>query len=162
MPAARAGLLGRDVITSINDSPIREQDDLFLNISAALAGSEVKIDVLRNGVPRTFKARLVKAQQGEWVPIVSNRDQPVHGMRVDYASVQGAGAVGVDGVVVTELEPGSPAAKKLLKGMYVVAVNDQPVPTPDDFYRLAKGKGPLTLDVVDVGGETARRKVTLP
>jgi S1-C subfamily serine protease len=161
MPAGRAGLQPRDLVTSIDGHPIRDQDDLFLSISAALAGSEVKVGVLRNGVPREFTARLTKAQQGPWEPIASNRPRPVHGLRVDYASTQGAGAIPADAVVVSELEPGSPAANKLNKGMYVVAVNGKPVPTPADFYRLAAGKGPVTLDVVESDG-SGRRKVTLP
>jgi len=160
MPAARAGLLSRDVVVEINGHPIREQDDLFLNISAALAGSEVTIKVLRNGRPFEFKPRLVKAPPSSWVPIAPNR-RKVHGLRVDYASTQGAGAIPADAVVVKELEPGSPAARKLREGMFIVAVNDQPVPTPAKFYELANGKDPVTLDVVEADG-SGRRKVTLP
>jgi S1-C subfamily serine protease len=162
MPAARAGLMARDVVTSINGNPIREPDDLFLNISAALAGSEVKIDVLRSGRRVTVRVPLAKAGPGEWgdKAIVSNRPKPVFGLRVDYGSIRAGGSNPADGVLVTDLEPGSPAANKLKVDMYVVAVNDQPVATPSEFYRLASGKGPVTLDVVE--GDSPRRKVTLP
>ena len=171
MPAARAGLLARDVVTAINGNPVREQDDLFLNISAALAGTEARIDVLRNGRPRTVEARLAKAPSvGRFADavIAANRPKPVHGLRVDYASILGAGFGAPDGVLVKSLEPGSPAAKKL-KDWYdrgatliVTAVDGKPVPTPADFYRLAAGKGPVTLDVIEANGTPARKKVTLP
>ena len=162
MPAARAGLMARDVVTSIDGHAIREPDDLFLNISAALAGSKVEIDVLRNGRRVTVPVSLAKAGPGEWgeKAIVSKRHPPVYGLRVDYASVLPAGSAPPEGVMVKELEPGSPAANKLKEGMIVVAVNDQPVPTPAKFYELARGKASVTLDVVE--GDSPRRKVTLP
>jgi serine protease Do len=162
MPAARAGLRARDVVTSINGNPIREPDDLFLNISAALAGSKVDIEVLGNGGQRKVPVQLAKAGPGEWgdKAIVSNRPKSVFGLRVDYGSIRAGGSNPADGVLVTDLEPGSPAANKLKVDMYVVAVNDQPVATPSEFYRLASGKGPVTLDVVE--GDSPRRKVTLP
>jgi serine protease Do len=164
MPAARAGLMARDVVTSINDNPVREPDDLFLNISAALAGSKVNIEVLRTGRRVTVAVPLAKAGPGEWgdKAIVSRRHPPIYGLRVDYASIRPAGSAPPEGVMVKELEPGSPAFKKLKEGIIVVAVNDQPVPTPAKFYELASGKGSVTLEVVEVGGDSPRRKVTLP
>jgi S1-C subfamily serine protease len=167
LPAARAGLLARDVVVSINGNPVREQDDLFLNISAAQAGTEVDIEVERAGRKQTFKARLGKSAPIS-APIVSNRPKPVHGMRVDYASTLGVGSVPPEGVLITDREPGSPADRKLKEGfpqggyLVVTAVDGQPVPTPADFRRLAEGKASVTLDVVEVGGTSARRTVTLP
>jgi S1-C subfamily serine protease len=166
MPAARAGLFPRDVVTAIDDNPVREQDDLFLYISAALAGYEAKITVNRGGTPRTVKVRLAKSPGGEWADraIASKRHEPVHGLRVDYVSTLGVG-VNLEGVLVKGVEPGSPAAKKLLEWVgraVVTAVDGQPVATPTDFYRLAEGKGSVTLDLTEVGGEAARKKVTLP
>lgn len=170
MPAARAGLLARDVVTAINGNAVRDQDDLFLHISAALAGTEAEIEVRRANRPQTFKARLAKAPPGKHAEgvIAPNRPKPVFGLRVDYASTLGVGAAPPEGVLVNkDLVPDSPAAKKLKEWvdratLVVTAVNDQPVLTPSDFYRLAGGKGPVTLDVVEVGGAAARRKVTLP
>lgn len=166
LPAARGGLLARDVIVSISGNPVREQDDLFLNIAAAQAGSEVEIEVERNGRRRTFTVRLAKsAQVGE--PIASRRREPVHGLRVDYASTLSIDANPPEGVLVKDLEPGSPAQKKLgadsgRGNLIVTAVDGRPVPTPAEFYRLAGGKRSVTLDVVEVGAGAAPRKVTLP
>jgi S1-C subfamily serine protease len=170
MPAARAGLMGRDIVTAIDGNPVREQDDLFLNIAAALAGSEVDIEVLRNGQPKQVKVRLAKAQPtGKFADgvVAANRPKPVHGLRVDYASVLGVGSAPPEGVLVKSLEPGSPAARQLKDWadraqLVVTAVDGQPVPTPAEFYRLASRKASVTLDVVEVGGDSARKRVTLP
>jgi serine protease Do len=169
MPAARAGLMPRDVVMSINGIAVREQDDLFLNIAAALAGSEVDIEVRRPGFAntRTFKARLAKSSHQEKV-IASSRPRSVFGLRVDYSSTLAMESGAPEGVLVKEVEPGSAAEKKLKDWMaraslIVVAVDGQPVPTPAEFYRLTASKGTVTLDIIEAGraGATRERK-TLP
>jgi serine protease Do len=170
MPAIRAGLQSRDVVISINGNPVREQDDLFLNISAALAGNEVEIDVMRGNRRTRVKARLAKAPSvgklAEAV-IAPNRPGPIFGLRVDYASTLSPGSNPPEGVLVKELEPGSPAAKKLgewasKSTLIVTAVNGEAVSTPADFRRLAGGKSSITLDVEEFSPEGTRKKVILP
>lgn len=168
LPAARARMFAGDVVTTINGNPIREQDDLFLNISAALAGSEATIEISRGGTPHTIKVLLAKSSHGEPV-IASNRPKPFHGMRVDYASTLSIDTNPPEGVLVKELEPGSAADKKLKDWadrarLIIVAVDGKPVPTPAEFYRLTAGKASVTLDIVEAGRnpETTREKKTLP
>ena len=90
MPAARAGLSAGDVMTAINGNPVRKQDDLFLHIAAALAGTEAE--------NRGAAGRPADGVQGPGWPsaahgkfadgvIAANRPKPVYGLRVDYASV---------------------------------------------------------------------------
>jgi len=167
-PAARAGIFGGDVVVAINGNPVREYDDLFLNISAALAGTDAEIEVRRGNATRTFKARLAKSSHAEPV-IASSRPKPVFGLRVDYASTRSIDTNPPEGVLIREIEPGSTADKnKALKDwsdrarLIVVALNGKPVPTPSDFYREAAGKGSVTLDIVEAGRETTRKTFTLP
>ena len=96
LPAARAGLAQGDIIDAINGNPVREQDDLFFHISAALAGTEAKIDIFRDGRKRTFDVRLAKSGHGKKV-ITSNPPKPVFGLLVDYASTQPLDANTPDG-----------------------------------------------------------------
>jgi serine protease Do len=159
--------MGRDVVTAINGNPIRDQEDLFLQIAAALAGSEAEVQVRRGLGTQTFRVRLAKASPTDPPPIVSSRPRPVFGLRVDYVSTLPADANPPEGVLVKELEPGT-EAEKHLKGwadrarLIVVAVDGKPVPTPTDFYRAAAGKGSVTLDVVEASRDGGRRRVTLP
>jgi serine protease Do len=162
LPAARAGILGNDIITAINGIPIREQEDLFLNISAALAGSEAEIEVLRNGSTLKFKARLAKSSHSEPV-IASNRPKPVFGLRVDYSSTLSIDSNPPEGVLIKELESGSAAEKKLKdwadrSRLIVVAVDGKPVPTPAEFYRLAEGKKSVTIDIVEAIRDSDRKR----
>ena len=166
-PAARAGMYDGDVVVSINGNPVRENDDLFLNISAALAGSETEIQVRRGNELRTLKARLAKSSHGEPV-IASKRPEPVFGIWVDYASTLSIDSNPPEGVLIKELKSGSSAERnKDLKEwtdrarLIVVAVNGKPVPTPADFYREAAGKSSIVLEVVEAGRDTVRKTITL-
>jgi serine protease Do len=167
MPAQRAGIMSGDLVTAINGNPIRDQEDLFLQISAALAGSEAEVEVRRGLGTQTFRVRLAKSAPSEPAPIVSSRPRGVFGLRVDYVSTLPSDANPPEGVLVKDLEPGTEADKKL-KGwadrarLIVTAVDGKPVPTPADFYRAANGKASVTLDVVEASRDGARKRVTLP
>ena len=51
-PAHRAGLQPGDIVLQVNSQPIREPDDMFLNIGLGLAGRETTIQILRPGEGR--------------------------------------------------------------------------------------------------------------
>jgi len=170
LPAIRAGMRTDDVVTSINGHPIREQEDLFLNVSAALAGSEVEIEIIRAGMPRTFKVRLAKSSHGEPI-IASSRPGPVFGLRVDFTSTLTLDGNPPEGVLIrSDLDAGSPAEKQLKEWadrsrLIIVAIDGQPVPTPSEFYKLAAGKKSITLDIVEAIRDpdaSRKRRITLP
>lgn len=167
LPAARSGMLGGDQIISINGHPVREQEDLFLSISAALAGTEATVEVVRLGRSMTFKVRLAKSTHSETV-IASNRPKAVFGLRIDYSSTLSIDTNPPEGVLVRELDSGTAAEKQLKEWadrskLIVVAVDGKPVPTPADFYRETAGKTSVELDIVEaVRDATAtRRRITL-
>lgn len=164
-PAARSGIRGNDVITAIDGVRVSDNDDLFHNIATALAGNEVTVS-LRGG--RTVAARLVKATHSEPF-IASNLPRPVFGITVDYLStIPGDGSIDA-GVLIRDIAGASPADRKLgeLAGktrLVVVAVDGEVVNTPSEFYRAAKGKLRVTLDIVDTASDSSipRQKVILP
>lgn len=185
-PAAHAGLRGYgnarfsddgDTITSIDGHPVRDQDDLFLYLGAALAGHRVRLTVTRAGVTREVEVELAKYDNTmPW--IASKPARAVHGLRPDYISVlflqlQRAGdaqvlRVGLPaGVLVRELVPGTPAEaqfQKLGNGpnhWMVTQVNRKPVRNPEEFYEAA-GNGPVRLTVVDPTQPTHTHEIVLP
>jgi serine protease Do len=172
MPAHRAGLQPQDFVVSIDGHPVREPDDLFLYIAAALAGSEVAIEARRPGAVanRTFKVRLAKSKHDEKT-IVSRRPPAVFGLRVDYLSTLPTDGSLPEGVVIPKddgLEPRTPAAEKLKEwadraSLIVTAVDGRPVSAPADFYRAAAGKASVTLDIVEARRDgPVRKSVKLP
>ena len=169
-PARRAGLQVGDIITAVNDVPIRDYDELFLEIGTALAGTEAALSVQSfGGRTRKVSARLSKYQYPGAV-IATQRPLPIHGLRVDYGSVANADVPIPEGVFIRDVDRGSPAESKykdLLERArwIVISVNGKPTPTPADFYREAgRGKGPLELRIVEVvkNADSTARTLTLP
>jgi serine protease Do len=181
-PAALAGLAGKadgvrggaDYILSIDGHPVREQDDLFLYISAALAGTKIKLEVAKKGAPaREVVVTLAKYAHGlPW--IASVRPPSVFGLRVDYSSLllqqdRRAAEQGMPepGVLVRDLEPDSPAAAKFKplgdnpRRWLITQVNGRPVRTPDEFYRAAAGQRSVKLRLVDPNPTARDREHTL-
>ncbi len=156
-PAAKIGLQDRDVIVSVNGMPINKYEDLFLHISTVLAGTEAKLEVVRrpNSTPQTMTVIMDKFNApGKF--IASKKPPFVRGLRVDYLSVlmqtlhPSAQPVGItSGVIVREVQAGTPAANALLKVNDIVThIKGQPVTGPDDFYKKMQkltGQVELTL-----------------
>jgi serine protease Do len=169
-PAKRGGLREGETIAAIGDVPIKNNDDLFLHVGAALAGSEVTLTVKNLfGQLRKVTVRLAKFNYPGPV-IASRRPAAVFGLRVDFASVVQADWPLPEGAFIRDVERGSEAERKY-KELFerarwiVTSVNGKPVASPADFYRLAAAvKGPLDLKLVEVvrSPELSTRTITLP
>ena len=59
-PAYLAGIVPRDVIIRYNGQDVTEQGQLSKLISESRIGSAVRVEVLRNGTPRTFNVDVVR------------------------------------------------------------------------------------------------------
>jgi S1-C subfamily serine protease len=166
-PAARAGLRGGDYILSVNGTPVRDYNDLFLLIGIQLAGAEVRIEAA-HGSPdaprRSCRAKLAKF----YVPgpvIASKRPQARGGLRVDYTSILtqrtnpppfGRGLP--QGVLIREVQPNSSADKvKLQPDKIITHVNGSPVTTPAEFYdQMARAHGSVDLTLYNFEGGAER------
>jgi serine protease Do len=139
-PADRAGLRRGDYVTAINDTPVRGNNDLFLQIGSLTVGTPVRLTVLRGGRHETLgPVPLAKLYVAE--PSLATHKPPAPGgVRVDYSSVLSQRSVGsgiVNGVVVREIVAGSPAEKidLLQPDRVITEVNGTPVTSPAEFYR---------------------------
>lgn len=151
-PAARAGLKRGDVILAVNGQTVASANDLRLRISQTPPGTNVKLQISRDG-----KTQDVNVTLGE-LPEKADKAGPEEG--------QGGGLEGVDvqeltpdiaeqlqlkpgtrGVVVTSVDPASPAASSLQRGDVIQEVNHKPVANIEDYKRAvaAAGKGQVLL-----------------
>ena len=181
-PAARVGLIGQDrageladVIRAVDGTPVRDADDLFLAVGSALAGSKVRLTLVRGGRESVEDITLVKHHNPQpW--IASVRQSAPFGLRVDYASTlvglaQAAGSQPPpieNGVLVREIDPDGPAAAKLDAKdgnagprWLVVAVNGRPVDTPDEFLRAVGTRESVRLLVRDLDPKASPRDRTI-
>lgn len=168
-PAARAGLRPGDRITHINGVPVHDADAFVLQVGSLPAAARVRLGVARQRESLDLGVELTKYRvRGK--KIITALAPAWRGMRVDYASVAeepahlGAGPVAIaDGVLVTEVEAGSPAWRAGLRaGMFISHVEGSAVHTPQQFRQAVAGRtGLVRLRVSGpmVAGQAAERTV---
>jgi len=181
-PAYNAGLLGSttptrggDSIVAIDGNPIKEQDDLFLYVGAALAGTQVKMTVSRPQSP-LLDVKVTLAKFDHPLPwLATNKSPDFLGLRIDYSSVMLLKANLADtgipaGVAVREVDPGSVAAEKFkalpepVTRWLITHVNGKAITNPTEYYGEIRGKDSIRLRLLDPSssGADRNREITIP
>ena len=140
-PAAKAGIQSGDVITAVNGTPVKDARELARTIGGFAPGNSVKITVMHKGqdkvltltlgqLPNTVEAK-ADFDQGDRGNSSRGTNEPRLGLTVaPSSSVAGAGR---EGVVVTEVDPKSPAAERGFKeGDVILEVAGKNVTSPVD------------------------------
>ncbi len=163
-PADEGNVLVDDQILAVGDIPVVDADSLVLAINAMPAGTRVNLKLLRQEMMIERTVELAKYRVAGEV-IATNRPPLWRGLRVDYTSTLPyttfgdplLNAMARGGVVVTEVETGSPAARSGLKpGQIIRSIEGTTLKSPRDFLRLVAGfQGPVTLET-DLGAVTIR------
>jgi serine protease Do len=170
-PAALAGLKARHVILAVNGTPVRESDELFLLLGTQLAGARVNLQVRKPGAAAPEKVEVALARfyvPGRRIAAGPGSRPFFRGLRVDYTSLLAQQPPTPlpripAGVLVSEVQPGTPAATAHLRpGDVITHVGGRAVRTPAAFYRETKGRGgPLELTLLPGDPEQPAPKVTL-
>jgi Do/DeqQ family serine protease len=145
--AANAGLKTGDVITAVNGKDIREFAQLRNSIGLLRIGDSVKVDVLREGKPRSFTARITAAKATTVSAAAGNNLHPGLAGAV-FGELDGDHPLAgrVEGVLVKEVAPGSAAADTgLTAGDVITSVNRRAVTNLENFAALAGGKSGQVL-----------------
>jgi len=152
MPAEKAGIHAEDVITAINDKPVKDGTELVNRISETPIGSQVKISVLRDKKPQDF---MVKVGDRKEVVNSASGGRPgaenetgkseeaipaKFGMSIEMLPQARKDSLGFKekgGVLISDVIRGSFAEDiGLLENDIIVAINRQPVNSPDDVKRI--------------------------
>ena len=128
-----------DVILSFNNEAVDNSGDLPLLVGTTKVGTESTLTVLRNGDQQELQLTIGQHQSASAeadVPVDPEVSGTQLGVTVapltDTARAEMGVAQGVDGVVVTDLQPDSPAAKAgLQRGDVIVKLGSQDTLTPD-------------------------------
>jgi len=164
-PADQAGLQAGDVITEFDGKKAVNVQKLRAQVAQTDPGTDVPVEAFREGQRKQFKVRIGELDAG--TASAGEKAAPESlGMNLENVTPEIAQQLGYDtklrGVVVTEVEPLSPADRAGLQVRdVIVAVQDQPVEDVAQF-RTALGKHKLTEGIrLAVKNGTMRRYVFL-
>ncbi len=145
-PADKAGLKAGDVIVSINDKPVRNTNELQVEIMYRAVGEQVAVGIVRDGRSMTILVILGERPTEEAAaPSPTLPQAQKFGMTVQDITqqlVQQYGLRQTTGVVVVAVAPGSRAYwAGVREGDIIVEVNRTPVHSLADWNRVV---GPLS------------------
>ncbi len=149
-PADKAGMQTGDVITHINDRPIRDASDVRNRIGLLRIGEKVVLRILRNGESKSLHALI---EEPEVVIIEGEKLHPrLSGAalaNVSEETVRGR----IEGVIVAEVIAGSPAMRSgLRKGDLIVQVNRLEIHNLEEMRAAVDADGALLLNIQRRGG----------
>jgi len=157
-PASKAGIQTGDVIVEFNREKVPNVAKFRIAVATSKAGSIVPVLIIRDNQELSLNIELDyfpedKAANGEIAPEVKLS----HGITVDAmgsTAAQRLNISGTEGVVITAVEAGSPAAKAGLSvGLVILRVNNLPVNNPDEFRLTMDGQ----IDAMSKSGKSTIR-----
>jgi serine protease Do len=147
-PAERAGIIRGDVIRRVNNYEIKDTVALRNRISEADIGSQLIIDLVREGQPKTVTALVIEQPVDMMARLSRNQNStPGGGASTMFAGVevqdlnqqlrQEANVPeNVHGVIVTGIDPSSAAAQQLRPGDVIEEVNRRAVTNLQEFQQI--------------------------
>jgi serine protease Do len=163
-PAAKAGIERGDVILEFNGQSVRDRQDLSVRVSQTPPGTTVHLKVFHNGQTRDVDVTLTelneKSASTEGGGQEGGGGGLLRGVRVETLTPSIARELqlpaGTAGVVVTSVDPSSPAAAAdIQRGDVIQEVNRKPVRNMDDYQRAVQSAGnESVLLLINRGGQT--------
>jgi serine protease Do len=167
-PASKAGIVSGDVITAVNGNPIRDARELTRTIGGMPPGSNVKLNLVNKGQEKTVDLTLGELPNQREARAAVDGDRGLRSQRgvelgrlgMTVAPANSVAGAGKEGVVVTEIERGSPAAERGFKeGDVILEVGGKMVNSPGDVrdaIQAARGDSKNTVLVRVRSGATSR------
>jgi Do/DeqQ family serine protease len=146
-PADKAGFKDGDVVVEFNGKKVSDSRRLRLDASALRPGTTVPVKVLRDGSSRMLEVTMGQQPGTEQLAQNSSQDNS------DNGTLNGVAVADLDpqareqlklpdslkGVVITEVQPDSPAADAGLKqGDVIQEINRHPVKTAEEAVKLTE------------------------
>jgi len=170
-PAAKAGIVPGDVITSVAGQPASDDRDLIRKVSDMPPGKSIELGLNRQNEEKTINVTLGElpvarnestTTEKQKPPAAADGDRPNVGLTLMPADNLG---LGVRGVVVVDLDPGGAAADSgLSTGDVILDVGGSAVKTPVDFYKAlteVQSKG-RRIALARVRSNEATRFIAIP
>ena len=142
-PADKAGIEPGDIITKFDGKALKEMTDLPLMVAETPVGKKAKVIVLRDG-----KKKVITVKIGELEDVqaekTAEKEKEDMGITVRELTPEMANRYGFsddEGVIVANVEPGSPADEAgLKKGDIIKEINRKSIKTMDGYLDAIKDK----------------------
>jgi serine protease Do len=173
-PAAAAGIEPSDVILKFDGQAIENMRGLPRAVAATPIGKAVSIELLRKGKPMAFTITVGRLPEEENVEdAVKSEEEPAPQPETEREDLLGLSiapltdelreryriGASIEGVIITEVKPDSPAAQKNVKaGDVIVEVTQEKVKQPQDVMARLQavkksGRRQVLLLLSDAKGE---------
>jgi len=137
-PAEKAGIKAGDIITAVNNTPIKDARALAQQIARAAPGSSAKLSVIRDGKTDNIDVTLAtmpkQQQEAESQPQQQQQQEEPRSeqhLGMSLAPAQDVEGLGRQGVVVLGVDPNGPAAQNGVEtGDIILDVSGKSVQTP--------------------------------
>lgn len=136
--AAKAGLKAGDIVVAFDGQPVEKAAEFQRRVAMRKPGSEVEITVLRDGKKQTLTAKLEEKPSDEQLA-ANTKGQAAEKLGITAQNLtddlaKQFGLVGQKGVIVTDVEPGSPAAMANIRpGSLIQEVNRKAIENVKEF-----------------------------
>jgi serine protease Do len=164
-PAAKAGIVSGDVITSVNGDAIRDARELAKKIGALPPGTSARLGVVSKGAEKTVSVKLGDYPKDQPARVGSTERDGERGsaeprLGLTLAPADNVAGAGGKGVVVTDVDPDGPAAERGFKtGDVILEVGGKAVGSPDDVRKAlaeARDGGKRTVLMRVKSGEATK------
>jgi len=151
-PAEQAGIKVGDVIVTFDGQDVKESTELPTLVAREKIGQDVPVVVMRDGKEETVRITIAEMKDDE--EQIASGASAAYGLTVQNLTPEIAESLGINidvqGVLVSGVEPGSPADDAgLRRGDVIVEVNRKPVKDVDAYQSEMKaadaGKSVLML-----------------
>ncbi len=148
-PADKAGLKEGDIVVSFDGERVRRLQELMFAVAETEPGSEVEMTIQRNGNEQTLAMTLASRPDSQGPPTRSEESSEGSarlGVQVTPLTPELAKRLRVDpeagGIVVEEIQQGSPAAEVLQKGDVLQQLGSVQLESPKDLQRALSNHEP--------------------
>jgi len=149
-PADKAGIKIGDIITEINGKPVKDSHDLLLAIATLQVGQKMHLKAIRDGREMTFQ--ITVAERKDNISLAAERSgKGYFGIAAQDITAEIARQLDIarDGVIVTEVQSGSPADEVGIQPQdIIVQVNRVKIASMKDYTKemmKAAAKKSVTL-----------------
>jgi serine protease Do len=159
-PAEKSGLQQGDVILTLGGEKITSVANFRNKIAMTRPGTKVKLLVLRDGHKKKITATIGAMDTDENGHPIKSGELPELGMNLQKLTpdlAEQLGYEGTHGVLVSEVQPGSIAARAgIQRGNLIEEVNRKEVSTPDQVKEIMKESDRKTVLLLVRQGKSSR------